>query len=862
MAVERRERILPRLIEDEMRESFIDYSMSVIVARALPDVRDGLKPVHRRVLFGMSELGLFPGRGYRKSAKVVGEVLGKFHPHGDLAVYDALARMTQDFSLRYPLVDGQGNWGSVDGDSPAAMRYTECRLSPIAAEMLADIDKETVDFAGNFDDTEQEPTVLPARVPNLLINGATGIAVGMATNIPPHNLGEVVDALVLLIENPDATIADLRRKVKGPDFPTAGILVGKAGIKDAYETGRGRLVMRARAEIEIKANGREAIVVTEIPYQVNKARLVEQIADLVKARRVEGVSDLRDESDRDGMRVVVELKRDANARVVLNQLYKHTPMQATFGVIMLALVNNVPRTLNLKELCGHFLEHRHEVVVRRARFELRKAEERAHILEGLLIALQNIDAIVQLLKKAKDTEVAKTQLVKRFELTEIQAQAILDMRLARLTGLERDKIQSEYKELIERIAELKTLLDSRRLRMELIRDELLEIRKKYADPRRTEITADEGDFDVEDLIAEESMVITVSHRGYIKRTPTNAYTRQHRGGQGRRGSIPRDEDFVEHVFTATTHQYILVLTQRGRCYWLKVHEIPQAGRATRGKPIVNLVDVPRDDAVAALLPVRTFDDEHSVIMATERGVVKKTSLSAYGNPRAAGIRAMTIAESDRLLSAEITDGTNHVILVTSCGMSIRFHESDAREMGRTAGGVRGIRLREGDRVVGMVVVKRDGSLLVVTEKGYGKRTPFSDYRVQARGGIGIKTVRVTDKTGALVAAREVVDQDELMAITATGMTIRIGVAGLRLLGRDTQGVRLMRLGSGDRVVDVAPLVGEDAAPAGADVSGNGAGPASAAEGSGNGAGQPLTESELFGDVEADEEAEEDEEDEG
>ena len=833
VTIEGREHILPRLIEDEMRESFIDYSMSVIVARALPDVRDGLKPVHRRILFGMSELGLVPGRGYRKSAKVVGEVLGKYHPHGDLAVYDALARMVQVFSLRYPLVDGQGNWGSVDGDSPAAMRYTECRLTPIAAELLADIEKETVDFQPNFDDTELEPVVMPARVPNLLINGATGIAVGMATNIPPHNLGEVIDGLIVLIDNPEASIAELRKKIKGPDFPTAGIIYGRSGIRDAYESGRGRIVMRARAEVEVKQNGREAIVVAEIPYQVNKARLIEQIADHVKAKRIEGVSDLRDESDRDGMRIVIELKRDAVARVVLNQLYKTTQMQSTFGVILLALVNNVPQTLNLKELCERFLEHRHEVLTRRSRFELRKAEERAHILEGLKIALQHIDAVVQLIKKAKDTDTAREQLMAKYKLTQVQAQAILDMRLARLTGLEREKIDAEYKELIELIVRLKELLESRRLRMGLVKSELLEIRKKYADARRTEITSDEADLSIEDLIAEENMVITVSHRDYIKRTPTNAYTRQKRGGTGKRGSGARDEDFLERLFTATTHDYILVLTQRGRCYWLKVHEIPQGGRAARGKPIVNLVEMPKDDAVAALLPVKEFDDEHSVIMATRNGTVKKTVLSAYGNLRVGGIIAMNIAEGDCLLSAEITDGTNDVILVTARGQSIRFHESDAREMGRVAGGVRGIRLREGDRVVGMVVVRRDATLLVVTENGYGKRSLFSDYRVQSRGGIGIKTVRVTPKTGSLVAAREVVDQDELMAITASGMIIRVPVAGLRVLGRATQGVKVIRLGPGDRVVDVAQMVaeGEDGSegngartlPAGLDVAGNGPG---------------------------------------
>lgn len=858
--LERRDRILPRLIEDEMRESFIDYSMSVIVARALPDVRDGLKPVHRRVLYGMSELGLLPGRGYRKSAKVVGEVLGKYHPHGDLAVYDALARMAQDFSLRYPLVDGQGNWGSVDGDPPAAMRYTECRLTPVAAEMLADIEKETVDFLPNFDATEQEPVVLPSRIPNLLVNGASGIAVGMATNIPPHNLGEVVDALVALIDDPELGVAALRKRIKGPDFPTAGIIYGSSGIKDAYETGRGRIVMRARAEIEIKQNGREAIVVSEIPYQVNKARLVEQIAELVKNRRLEGIADLRDESDRDGMRIVIELKRDAVARVVLNQLYKHTQMQATFGVILLALVNNVPRTLDLKQACELFIEHRHEVVVRRTRFELRKAEERAHILEGLLVALQHIDAIVQLIKKAKDTETAREQLMRRYELTQIQAQAILDMRLARLTGLEREKIQTEYRELVETIARLKELLESRRLRMELIKEELLEVRRKYADARRTEITRDEGEFSVEDLIAEENMVITVSHRGYIKRTPTNAYTRQHRGGTGKRGSAMRDEDFLERVFHATTHDYLLVLTQRGRCYWLKVHEIPQAGRAARGKPIVNLLALPPGDAVASLLRVEKFDDEHSVIMVTEKGTVKKTALSAYRNPRAGGIIAMNIADGDRLLSAEITDGTNDIILVTAQGQSIRFHETGARDMGRTAAGVRGIRLRDGDRVVGMVVVKRDGTLLVVSENGFGKRSRFSDYRSQTRGGIGIKTFRATDKTGLLVSAKEVVEQDELMAITATGMIIRVPVNGLRVLGRATQGVRVIRLGAGDRLVDVAQMVAEEEGAPRGDGAGPADGSASAVEPGGPGE-DAEEEPDLMQEEEEEEEEKEEEEEE-
>ncbi|CAN5273795.1 DNA gyrase subunit A [soil metagenome] len=812
MAIEQgRERIVPRFIEDEMRESFIDYSMSVIVARALPDVRDGLKPVHRRILYSMSELGLAPNRAHKKSATVVGDVLGKYHPHGDTAVYDSMVRMVQPFSLRYPLLDGQGNFGSVDGDSAAAYRYTEVRLAPVAAEMLADIEKNTVDFVPNFDDRLKEPSVLPSRLPNLLVNGSSGIAVGMATNIPPHNLGEVVGGLVALIEDPEIDLAGLMKHIRGPDFPTGGFICGASGIRDAYATGRGKVTMRARAVTETKANGREAIIVTEIPYQVNKSKVIEQIADLVRAKRIEGISDLRDESDRDGMRVVIELKRDAISEKVLNQLYQSTQLQWTFGIINLALVDNVPREMGLKEMLEHFLEHRHEVVVRRSQFELDEAEARAHILEGLKIALDHIDEIVQLIRAAADVDEARTGLMERFGLSERQAQAILDMRLARLTGLEREKIEAEFKELLKTIARLKELLASKRLRMALIKEDLEGIADRYGDARRTEIIPDARDFSMEDLIADEDMVVTFSHAGYIKRIAATTYRQQRRGGRGVTGMGTKEDDWIEHLFIATTHDYLLCLTDRGRCHWLRVYDIPQGGRASRGKPIVNLLDLAPENKVAAVISVREFDDAHFVVMTTEKGVVKKTVLSAYGNPRKGGIIAINVNDEDRLIDAQLTDGTNDLILGTRKGQAIRFHEEEVRDMGRVAQGVKGVTLQgKDDGVLGMVVVRNEkNALFAVTENGYGKRSRISDYRVTHRGGKGIKTLRPTTKTGKLVAVKEVVEQDELMIVTTGGVIIRFPVFGVRVMGRATQGVKLINLDEGHRVGDVARVVLED-----------------------------------------------------
>ncbi|MBI3981493.1 MAG: DNA gyrase subunit A, partial [Gemmatimonadetes bacterium] len=747
-APNQRERILPRLIEDEMRESFIDYSMSVIVQRALPDVRDGLKPVHRRILFAMNELGLLPGRPHKKSATVVGEVLGKYHPHGDAAVYDSLVRMVQDFSLRYPLVDGQGNFGSVDGDNAAAYRYTEARLTPLAVALLEDIDKNTADFVPNFDDRLQEPTVLPGKLPNLLINGSSGIAVGMATNVPPHNLREVAAAVGYLVGHPDCSIADLRQFIKGPDFPTGGFIYGSDGIKECYDTGRGRIVMRARAQVEEKeSSGKARIVVTEIPFQVNKARLIEQIAELVRAKRVTDVSDLRDESDRDGMRIVIELKRDANPSVVLNQLFKHTQMQTTFGAIMLALVDGVPQVLDLKQLLQHYVDHRHEVVTRRTQFELDEALAREHILEGLKIAVDNIDEVIETIKNAKDVPAADAALRKKFELSEKQSEAILNMRLARLTALEVDKLDAELKDVKKLIKELKAILASRPKRMAIVTSELDELVARFGDERRTDIVADQQDFTVEDLIAEEDMVITVSHGGYIKRIPVTTYRRQRRGGRGLNGMGTKEDDWVEHLFVASTHDYVLFFTENGQVYWLKVYDIPQGGRAARGKPIVNLIGIKPDERIAAFVTVREFDDAHFLMFATATGTVKKTVLSAYGNPRSTGINAINIEPGDQLIDVQITDGTNDVVLATRGGMSIRFNEKDAREMGRATTGVRGVELDTDDRVIGMVVIRRDATLLVVTEKGMGKRSELSEYRVQHRGGKGIITVRVTDKTG-------------------------------------------------------------------------------------------------------------------
>src|SRR5687767_11226858 len=819
-----RERILPRLIHEEIKESFINYSMSVIVSRALPDVRDGLKPVHRRVLYAMNELGLVPGRPYKKSATVVGDVLGKYHPHGDQSVYDALVRMVQDFSLRYPLVDGQGNFGSVDGDPAAAYRYTESRLTPIAMEMLADIDKNTVDFAPNFDDRLEEPTVLPSGIPNLLVNGSSGIAVGMATNIPPHNLREVVAAAVHLLAEPETTIGDLRKMIKGPDFPTGGFIYGRQGIKDYQETGRGRIVMRARAVIEEKeSSNKSQIVVTELPYQVNKARLVEQIADLVKEGKLEGISALRDESDRDGMRVVVETKRDAIPRVVLNQLYKHTSMQSTFGVIMLALVPDagtgqlVPKIMPLREVLLHYIEHRHTVVIRRTQFDLDKAVEREHILEGLKIAVDNIDAVIKLIRAAEDTATASAQLQKKFKLSERQAEAILNMRLAKLTGLEIEKLEAELKEVRDTIKDLRNILSSRPRRMKIMREELQEIAKRFGDERRSEITSDEGEFTIEDLIAEEDMVITISHSGYIKRTSVSTYRKQRRGGRGLSGQGLKDEDFIERLFIGSTHDYILCFTDDGRCFWLKVHEIPQAGRAAKGKPIVNLINVSAETQVKAMVPVREFSETQFLLFCTKNGTVKKSALSQYSNVRQTGIKAIKIEPGDHLIDVQVTSGTNDIVLATKHGLSVRFHEQDVREMGRDTTGVKGIELGPRDELIGMVVIKRDATLLVVAEKGIGKCSKIDDYRVQRRGGKGIITINRTEKTGDAVSIMEVLPEDELMLMTKQGVIIRSSVAQVRVTGRIAQGVKLVNLDEGDLVTAVARVVPEEEGDVSGDV---------------------------------------------
>jgi len=801
--------VLARLLEDEMKESFIDYSMSVIVQRALPDVRDGLKPVHRRILYAMSELGLSPGRAYKKSASVVGEVLGKYHPHGDSAVYDSMVRMVQDFSLRYPLVDGQGNFGSIDGDSAAAYRYTEARMTAMAVEMMEDIDKETVRFTPNFDGRIDEPTVLPSKIPNLLINGSSGIAVGMATNIPPHNLVEVVNGLQALIDNPELTQEELELHISGPDFPTGGMICGKDGIRDAYRTGRGRVVMRATAEIEEMDLGRERIIIREIPFMVNKTRLIEQIVGLVREKKVTDISVVRDESDRDGMRVVIELKRDAVAHIVLNQLYKHTQMQATFGTILLALVDGVPRVMTLREMLQYFIDHRHVVVVKRSEFDLRKAKEREHILEGLKIAVDNIDEVIRIIRGSPDSPTASSRLQENFGLSDRQAEAILNMRLARLTGLEMEKLEAELAEVRARIAELEELLGSREMRMQVIKDELDEMARKYGDKRRTRIVGEHSDLSMEDLIADEDMVLTVSHQGYIKRIPVDTYRAQRRGGRGISGMGTKEEDWVEHLFVASTHDYIMVFTRDGQCYWLKVWEVPQGSRLSRGKPIVNLLNIESDSKIASVVPVREFSDDRFLLFATRNGVVKKSPLSAYGNVRSVGLNAINVRDGDELIHVQITGGDQEVVLATREGMAIRFNEDDVRTTGRVSEGVRGIRLRKDDQVVGMVIVREDSTLLVVTETGMGKRSLIEDYRLQGRGGGGVINMKLSDRTGKVVAIRSVLETDELMLITRSGVVNRQKVADMRVIGRATQGVRLVNLDEGDAIMDVARIIADE-----------------------------------------------------
>jgi DNA gyrase subunit A len=804
------EKIIPIVIEDEMKKSYIDYAMSVIVSRALPDARDGLKPVQRRILVAMDELGLAHNKGYRKSAKISGDVNGNYHPHGTSAIYDAMVRMAQDFSLRYPLVDGQGNFGSIDGDSAAAERYTEARMTRVAEDLLADLKKDTVDFVPNYDETRQEPVVLPAKLPNLLMNGAAGIAVGMATNVPPHNLRELVDGIIALVDDPELPDEELLKIVTGPDFPTGGIIFGRAGIREAYLTGRGRIIVRARANAETHQNGAECIVITEIPFMVNKANLIEAIADLVRAGKLEGIRDIRDESDRDGVRVVIDLKRDAQAAVILNQLYKRTQMQTTFGAILLALVDGVPRVLTLKQMIQEFIAHREVVIVRRTKHDLANAEARAHILEGLKKALDHIDEIVQLIKKARDVEDAKSGLMRKFKLSDVQAQAILDMRLQRLTGLQRKKIEDEYKETIKLIAYLRSVLESRAKVLGIIKEDLTAAAEAYGDGRRTEIVEATTDFTIEDLIAEEDMAITISHTGYIKRLPVGTYRRQRRGGKGVTGMATKEDDFVEHMLIASTHDYILFFTQTGQCHWLRVHEIPQAGRAAKGKALVNILELGPGECIKGFVPVREFDDDHFIVMATKRGVVKKTRLSAFSHPRRGGIHAMAIDKSDELIEASMTDGNCDIFLAKRMGKAIRFHENDVREMGRTARGVRGTLLEKGDEVVSMAaVVGQADTVLTVTANGYGKRTAVGDYRVIHRGGKGVISMKTTKRNGPVVAVKVVNETDEVMIMTTHGVMIRLPVGGISVIGRNTQGVRVINLSKGDQVSDVACVVSEE-----------------------------------------------------
>ena len=817
MAINDRSRILDTKIEDEMRSSYIDYSMSVIVSRALPDVRDGLKPSQRRILVAMNDLNLAPGRGYRKCAKIAGDTSGNYHPHGEQVVYPTLVRLAQPWVMRYPLVDGQGNFGSIDGDSPAAMRYTEARLTPLAMEMLNDLEKETVDFKNNYDETRQEPTVLPGVLPNLLVNGSSGIAVGMATEVPPHNLREICDAIAHVIDNPEAPVEDLLKIVTGPDFATGGIINGRQGIADCYRTGRGLIKVRARVLVEEGRQGRMSLIVTEIPFQVNKSSLIEKIADLVRDGKVTGISDLRDESDRDGMRIVIELKKDANPKVVLNQLFVHSPLQTTFGANMLALTDNRPQVMSLRTMLDHYVEHRRIVVKRRTEFDLAEAERRAHILEGLKIALDHLDAVIALIRAAKDVDTAREGLMAQFKLSEIQASAILEMRLARLTGLERSKIEAEYLEVIKLIELLRGILASPAKILAIIRSEVIRLRDKFGDERRTQIIVEEGDIGYEDTIEQKDMVVTISHAGYIKRQEINAYRAQRRGGKGVIGARTKEDDFIEHLFIANTHAYLLILTDQGRCYWLKVHEVEQAGRMAKGRPLVNhLEGMSREERVQAVVAVKQFDDQHYLVCATRKGLIKKTVLSAYGNPRRAGINAVLLEEGDALIDAILTDGTQDIILAKKMGLAIRFHENEVRAMGRTAYGVKGVVLDDAaDEVVSMVSIKRQATLLAVTEHGYGKRSDVADYRVSHRGGKGIITIKTTDRNGMLVTVKEVVDGDELMIITRAGQMIRMPVGGISVLGRNTQGVRLVNLASPDgellpdQVAAVTRVVSED-----------------------------------------------------
>lgn len=811
------EKLIPINIEDQMKSAYIDYSMSVIVSRALPDVRDGLKPVHRRVLYGMYELGVLSNRAHKKSARIVGEVLGKFHPHGDSSVYDAMVRMAQDWSLRYLLVDGQGNFGSIDGDSPAAMRYTEARMRKISEEIMADLDKETVDFQLNFDDTLQEPTVMPTKIPTLLVNGASGIAVGMATNMAPHNLTEVISGTLAYIDNNDIEIDELMTHIKAPDFPTGGVIYGYEGVREAFKTGRGRVVMRAKTNFE-EVEGRECIVVTEIPYQVNKADMIKKTADLVNEKKIEGISNIRDESDRNGMRIVYILKRDAVPNVVLNTLFKYTQLQSSFSVNNIALVDGRPQMLNLKDLIHYFVEHRHDVVVRRTQFDLRKAEERAHILEGLIIASDNIDEVIALIRSSKDGEEARNKLIERFNLSEIQARAIVEMRLRQLTGLEQDKLRAEYEEIMKLIAELKALLESKELRMELIKEELIEMSNKYGDDRRSQIEYSGGDVSIEDLIADENVVITISHAGYIKRTPLSEYKTQNRGGVGQKGVATRDQDFLEHLFVATNHQYMLFFTQKGKCFWMRVYEIPEGNKTSKGRAIQNLINIENDDKVKAFICTQDLKNEeyinnHYVIMATKKGIVKKTLLEQYSRPRLNGIAAITIREDDELLEAKLTTGESQVLLAVKSGKLVRFEEGKTRPMGRSASGVRGITLADdSDEVIGMVSVNdMNSEILVVSENGYGKRSSLEDYRITNRGGKGVKTLNITDKTGKLVSINNVTDADDLMIINKSGLTIRMMVSDLRVMGRATQGVRLINIKGNDSIAAVTKVMREEEA---------------------------------------------------